>query len=107
VPKDLSRLPDASTVRRWAKRRLLSVVFWLKSGTLGRLFLKSSRELPRIGLVFRFRQCDNEDHGWCEGPPPTVACKVSIRWPGLHPPGKSISDEKRILLSSHDRDALM
>jgi len=39
--KDSSRLPDSSTVRRWAERRLLSVGFWLKSGTLGRLFLRA------------------------------------------------------------------
>src|SRR5690242_17820949 len=48
----------------------------------------NSTELPRIELVFRFGQCDNENHGWCEGPPPTVACEVPICWPGLHPPGK-------------------
>jgi len=35
-------LPDSSTVRRWAERRLLSVSCWLKSGTFGRLFLKAS-----------------------------------------------------------------
>jgi hypothetical protein len=39
--KDLSRLPDSSTVRRWAERRLLSVCCWLKSGTLGRFFLEA------------------------------------------------------------------
>jgi len=39
--KDSSRLPDSSTVRRWAERRLLSVAAWLKSGAFGGLFLKS------------------------------------------------------------------
>jgi hypothetical protein len=29
-----------------------------------------------------------KNHGWREGPPLTVACDVSICWPGLHPPGK-------------------
>ena len=38
--KDSSRLPDSSTVRRWAERRLLSVGAWLKSGAFGRSFLK-------------------------------------------------------------------
>jgi hypothetical protein len=31
--------------------------------------------LPRIDIVFRFGQCDKENHGWREGPPLTVACK--------------------------------
>jgi hypothetical protein len=30
----------------------------------------------------------------------TVPTKVPICWPGLHPPAKSISNEKRILLSA-------
>ena len=46
------------------------------------------RDLPRLGLVFGLRQCDKKNHGWREGPPLTVACEVSICWPGLHPPGK-------------------
>jgi hypothetical protein len=25
-------------------------------------------ELPRLRLVFRIGQCDNQNHGWCEGP---------------------------------------
>jgi hypothetical protein len=28
----------------------------------------------------------------------TIAAKVPIRWPGLHPPAKSASNETRILL---------
>ena len=44
--------------------------------------------LPRLDVVFGVWQCDKKNHGWREGPPLTVACKVSICWPGLHPPGK-------------------
>src|SRR5215471_10086571 len=42
----------------------------------------------------------------CEGPPLTVACEVSICWPGLHPPAKSVSNEKRILFSCREREAV-
>jgi len=52
--------------------------------------------LPRVEVVFHLRQCDKNNHGWCEGPPLTVACQVSICWPGLLPPGKVNSNEKRI-----------
>ena len=62
-------------------------------------------ESPRLDVVFRFWQCDKENHGWREGPPLTVACQVSICWPGLHPPGKSVSNEKRILLRAAVRGA--
>jgi len=37
--KDPSRLPDPSTVRRWAQRRLLSLWCWLKAGAQGAQFL--------------------------------------------------------------------
>jgi hypothetical protein len=33
--KDPSRLPDSSTLRRWAHRRLLSVCCWLKVAAIG------------------------------------------------------------------------
>jgi hypothetical protein len=33
--KDPSRLPDSSTLRRWAHRRLFSVWCWLKAGAIG------------------------------------------------------------------------
>jgi hypothetical protein len=33
--KDLSRLPDPSTLRRWAHRRLLSVCCWVRAGVIG------------------------------------------------------------------------
>ena len=33
-------------------------------------------------------------------------CQVPICWPGLHPPAKSASNEKRILRSVIDREAL-
>jgi len=37
--KDPTRLPDPSTVRRWAQRRLISVCCWLKAGVKGLHFL--------------------------------------------------------------------
>jgi len=39
--KDPSRTPDASTVRRWAQRRLLSLLCWVRTGHLGQFFLQS------------------------------------------------------------------
>jgi hypothetical protein len=39
--KDPSRLPDASTLRRWVQRRLLSVWCWVRAGAKGQLFLQS------------------------------------------------------------------
>jgi len=55
------------------------------------------RGSPRLDIVLRLWQCDKENHGWREGPPLTVLAKVSISWMGLHPPAKSVSNEKRIL----------
>ena len=46
--KDPSRLPDPSTVRRWAQRRLLSVCCWLKAGAIG-ASLFSSAHHPCLG----------------------------------------------------------
>ena len=37
--KDPARLPDPSTVRRWAQRRLISLWCWLKAGAKDRRFL--------------------------------------------------------------------
>ncbi len=39
--KDPSRLPDPSTVRRWAQRRLCSLWCWLKNGVRTELFLRA------------------------------------------------------------------
>ena len=39
--KDPTRLPDASTLRRWAQRRLLSVCSWLMAGAWGKHFLRT------------------------------------------------------------------
>ena len=39
--KDPARLPDPSTVRRWAQRRLLSVWCWVKAGIRNEHFLQS------------------------------------------------------------------
>jgi hypothetical protein len=37
--RDPSRLPDPSTVRQWAQRRLVSVCCWVKVAALGARFL--------------------------------------------------------------------
>lgn len=39
--RDPSRSPDPSTLRRWAQRRLLSLVCWLKAGSIAVRFLLS------------------------------------------------------------------
>jgi len=38
--KDPSRLPDPSTLRRWVRRRLLSVQCWVNIGALSEYFLR-------------------------------------------------------------------
>jgi hypothetical protein len=54
------------------------------------------------GLVLRIGQCDKENQGWREGPPlPSPARFGSVE--GLHPPGISVSNERRILPSKADR----
>jgi hypothetical protein len=50
---------------------------------------------PDVGFVFCLWQCDKENHCRREGPPQTVH-----RVAGLYPPGKLVSNEKRIL-STH------
>jgi len=37
------------------------------------------RDHPRVDIVFRLWQCDNENHGWREGPPQTLLLS-SIGW---------------------------
>jgi hypothetical protein len=39
--KDPSRLPDPSTLRQWAHRRLFSVWCWLKAGAIGEYPLRA------------------------------------------------------------------
>jgi hypothetical protein len=52
--KEPTRLPDPSTVRRWAQRRLLSVWCWLTTGTLGVHFLGAPTILAwDLGAVCR------------------------------------------------------
>ena len=46
--KDPSRLPDPSTVRRWAQRRLLSVWCWVKAGAQRRA-LSADTHHPCLG----------------------------------------------------------
>jgi len=39
--KDPNRLPDSSTVRRWAQQRLLTLWCWIKVGAHGGDFLRT------------------------------------------------------------------
>jgi hypothetical protein len=39
--KDPTRLPDSSTVRRWVKRRLLSLWCWMMAGSQGERFSRA------------------------------------------------------------------
>ena len=39
--KDPSRSPDPSSLRRWARRRLLSVCCWVMAGAIGDYFLQA------------------------------------------------------------------
>ena len=66
--KDPSRLPDPSTVRRWAQRRLLSVWCWVQAGSCRRaLFARHPPSLPgiwaRSAVFCRSRQEVRESPG--------------------------------------------
>src|ERR1039458_8816064 len=61
--------------------------------------LQRKRRRPRIGLVIGLWQCDKENHGWREGLPLTVAAKFRSEDPAFTLPVKTVSNEKRILLS--------
>jgi hypothetical protein len=39
--KDVTRLPDPSSVRRWVQRRVLSVCCWVQAGVFGEHFLRT------------------------------------------------------------------
>jgi len=39
--RDPTRLPDPSSVRRWAQRRLLSLWCWIQAGAIGQQFLRT------------------------------------------------------------------
>ena len=104
-PTDSAAHPDAFVlvIVAWRSRRPWPMIVSLpQNGTSPRQEVQ--RDLPRVDVVFRLWQCDKENHGWREGPPLTVPAKVSICWPGLHPPVKSVSNEKRILLSAARRE---
>ena len=52
--RDQTRLPDPSTLRRWAQRRLLSVCSWLKANTSCEHFLREPTILAwDLGAVCR------------------------------------------------------
>jgi hypothetical protein len=65
--------------------------------------VQRDRRHADIGLAFSLRQCDNKNHGWREGLPLKRTLPGIDLVTGLHPPGKSISDEKRILRSEDAR----
>jgi hypothetical protein len=66
---------------------------------------KDQRDRSGVDVVFRVWQCDKKNQGWREGPPLTVPCQSFDLLPGLHPPVKSVSIEKRILLYVGRREA--
>ena len=39
--KDPARLPDPSTLRRWAQRRLIGLWCWIQAGAIGQRFLQT------------------------------------------------------------------
>jgi hypothetical protein len=49
---------------------------------------------PRVDVVFRLWQCDKKNHRWREGSPRPFPAKVSICWPGLHPPANQLRTKK-------------
>jgi hypothetical protein len=52
--KDPTRLPDPSTIHRWAQRRLLSLWCWIKAGAQGEHFLRAPTILAwDLGTVCR------------------------------------------------------
>jgi hypothetical protein len=52
--KDPARLPDPSTVRRWAQRRLISLGCWIKAGVKTQYFLQAPTILAwDLGAVCR------------------------------------------------------
>jgi|ERR1700738_5046028 hypothetical protein len=69
--------------------------------TLSRQQMQRDRGHPEW-VAFSLGQCDKKNHGWREGLPLTAPCQVSTVT-GLHPPGKSMSNEKRILPSAFRR----
>jgi hypothetical protein len=50
---------------------------------------------PRVDVVFRFGQCDKENHGWREGPPLTVLCESFDLLDGPSPSGKVSFQRKK------------
>jgi len=65
------------------------------------------RDHAGVDVVFRLWQCDKENHGWREGPSRDRSLpSFRSRWPGLHPPAKSDSNEKRIQLCTAGGDPL-
>jgi hypothetical protein len=50
--QDLSRSPDPSTLRRWARRRMFSVCCWLRLGTLGKCFDRNVALMAHLASVY-------------------------------------------------------
>ena len=67
----LQRGAAYSAVARRSRRLRLTIVWSRHSGhSRG----TNSNGTTRLNVVFGFRHCDKENHGWLEGPPLTVAC---------------------------------
>ena len=50
---------------------------------------------PRLDVVFCIWQCDKENHGRREGPPPTVLCESSDLLAGPSPSGNVSFERKK------------
>jgi hypothetical protein len=57
---------------------------------IGAAAIAAGLQSPRVGVVFRLRQCDKENQGWREGPPLTVACQSFDLPAGPSPSGIQI-----------------
>ena len=72
--KDPTRLPDPSTLRRWAQRRLLTVWCWVRAGAQGEHFLRAPTilawDLSSIPLQARARSLQRRPN----------SMRATIRW---------------------------
>jgi hypothetical protein len=61
--------------------------------------------LPRIAVVFRFWQCDNENQAGVKGRSLTAPAKGSDLLAAFHPPQRSVSNEKKNCCCVNDRES--
>src|SRR5580692_1097179 len=86
--RDADRAPvyAAARDRRWCGYRRTDI---------GAAAIAAGLQSPRVGVVFRLRQCDKENQGWREGPPLTVACQSFDLPAGPSPSGKFKFERKK------------